>query len=149
MKNKRFAALVMSVAIIFAGISFSGCGNSASAAKDDGSAKITESTIDGQLWNDSSEHYTYTFYANGKFTVTAGVVNGTNASAYTANGTYTLNDKKLTLLLDPMKEVFTQSEKGGRTMFTGGDGPYSLYTSQSAAEDSIAKGTGKVSSSSK
>ncbi|WOC32344.1 MULTISPECIES: hypothetical protein [Caproicibacterium] len=149
MKNKRFAALVMSVAIIFAGISFSGCGNSTSAAKNDGSVKITDTTIEGTLWDDDSQKHVYTFNTNKQFTVTARVVNGTNASAYTASGTYTLKDKTLTLLLNPTKQVFMQSEKDGRTVFAGEEGTYSLYTSQSAAEDSIAKGTGKVSSSSK
>ncbi|WOC32343.1 MULTISPECIES: hypothetical protein [Caproicibacterium] len=149
MKNKRFAALVMSVAIIFAGISFSGCGNSTSAAKNDGSVKITDTTIEGTLWADDSQKYAYLFNANGQFTVTAGVVNGTNASAYTASGTYTLKDKTLTLLLNPTKQVFHQTSGDDKKVFTMDDSPYSLYSNQSAAEDSIAKGTGKVSSSSK
>ena len=149
MKNKRFAAAVMALAIAIAGIGFSGCGSNASAtnaASNSNEAQITDTTINGTLWSDDGQMCVYTFDNNKKFNVTARKY---NSSRYTADGTYTLKDGTLTLSLYPMQKVYAKTSDNGHIKFVSTEkSPYSLYTNQSAAEDSIAKGTGQASSQS-
>lgn len=144
MKKKRFAAFIVSAAIIFAGVSFSGCGSNSSAVQNSNSMNITDTTIEGTLWMDYNQRYSYSFNNTKRFTVTAGVV---NTSRYTSGGTYSLDNGTLTLTYsDGRKEIFHRTNGNDPKAFSMEKSPYSLYTNQSAAEDSIAKGTGQASS---
>ena len=146
MKNKRFAALIVSAAIVFSGIGFSGCGNNGSTSQNGNSMNITNTTIEGTLWMDYNQRYAYSFNNTKRFTVTAGVV---NTSRYTSGGAYSLDNGTLILTYsDGRKEIFHRTSGNDIKAFSMEKSPYSLYTNQSAAEDSIAKGTGQASSQS-
>lgn len=146
MKNKRFAAAVMAAAIIFAGFGFSGCGSNTSATQNSNSTSITDTAVEGTLWMDYNQRYAYSFNNTKRFTVTAGVV---NTSRYTSGGKYSLDNGTLTLTYsDGRQEIFHRTKGNDTKAFSMEKSPYSLYTNQSAAEDSIAKGTGQASAQS-
>lgn len=150
MKNKRFAAAVMALAIAVAGIGFSGCGSNASAtnaASNSNEAQITDTTINGTLWNDFFQEDVYTFDNNKNFSI---IARKYNSSRYTADGTYTLKDGILTLTYrenHSETSTFKKSVKDGKTVFIGQD-TYILFLNDSDAQKSIQERSAKTSSQS-
>ena len=136
----------MALAIAVAGIGFSGCGSNASAEKKDNEAKITNTTIEGQMWDDSSEHYVFTFYKDEHFSIIAQTVH--DGEQYNADGIYSLNSGTLTLTYkDKRKAIYRESSKNGKTIFVGED-TYILYLNNNDAQASLQTRQSKTSSQS-
>lgn len=151
MKNKRFAAFIVSTAIIFAGFSFSGCGSNSSTGSAAGSseAQITDTTINGTLWYDDDQMEVYTFDNNKNFNITARKY---NSSRYTVDGTYTLLGDTLTLTFRENHSeslTFKKTSKDGKTVFAFTENSYVLYLNDSDAQAAIQARHASSSQSSK
>lgn len=100
MKNKRFAAAVMALAIAVAGIGFSGCGNQ--------TADIT-----GSWWSDDGGT-TVIFNKDGTYSIDI------ETKEYTGNGSYSLKNNTITMIDQKNgSQTYTIEKKNGKVELDG------------------------------
>lgn len=100
MKNKRFAAAVMALAIVVAGIGFSGCGNQ--------TADIT-----GSWWSDDGGT-TVIFNKDGTYSIDI------ETKEYTGKGSYSLKNNTITMIDQKNgSQTYTIEKKNGKVELDG------------------------------